>query len=681
MVCPETCNVCDGDRSPSRSPSPSARSFCDDDPDASFPVPSTGNTEPCIWLADRPQFIPEVCVKGLPAYDGCAETCGKCTDNCEDTMSTFQFQGVNRDCEWLKLRPFVQNIICIPGHDAYDNICSETCNACDGVRTPSSSPHPTLGPSITLQPSIAPSIKDTICDDDPVGKFPVPSLGTNEPCIWLAARPQFKGELCVKGLPAYDLCEETCGKCSDDCNDTTGSFAVNNVQRNCQWLRLRPGVQEVLCPAGSEAALVCPETCNSCDGRTAVPVPPSLPPPPSPAPTVAPTAAPTTAQTPAPTILQTPAPTPVPTPFPTVAQNPAPTPANTVATSPPATAGCDDDFSQTFRVESINQQQGCLWLADRLLFQLLLCRPDDPSGAYSICEETCGKCTDECVDTNGTFMVNNIARDCEWLILRPGQQATLCAMGSAVRSICPETCNECDTNTPAPSTTPTATPLPSFLLCDDTAGKFFAPTSGKEEPCVWLQDRPELIPSLCILDSEASRVCPETCGVCSDKCNDTTGDFLVGADSRDCDWLRLRPGFIKILCVPGSMASQTCPETCNICDGSPVAPSPAPAVCDDLPDSDFFVNETGKREPCIWLQDRPQFIPSLCTTGSEASIACPETCGVCKDNCEDGDGTFVINGISRDCEWLKVRPGLQASLCIEGFEAYKVCGETCNACD
>lgn len=45
----------------------------------------------------------------------CAETCGKCSDNCADSDGKFQIEGEIRTCLWLKLRPNMQPVQCTPG--------------------------------------------------------------------------------------------------------------------------------------------------------------------------------------------------------------------------------------------------------------------------------------------------------------------------------------------------------------------------------------------------------------------------------------------------------------------------------------------------------------------------------------------------------------------------------------
>jgi hypothetical protein len=101
------------------------------------------------------------------------------------------------------------------------------------------------------------------CDDDRYARFFV--AGKEEPCVWLAARMDQFGSLC--NGEAGDICRETCGTCFDDCEDTSGYFTYKGVLRNCLWLSLRNHVidEPGVCDPGSEAAMVCPETCDICD--------------------------------------------------------------------------------------------------------------------------------------------------------------------------------------------------------------------------------------------------------------------------------------------------------------------------------------------------------------------------------------------------------------------------------
>jgi hypothetical protein len=191
---------------------PTGSAFLCDDTDGEFFVDESDQPEPCIWLQARSKLIPEYCAEGSEASLVCPKTCGACTDECKDTRNSFIVRGIERDCGWLRIRPGQQAISCVVGSDVYLT-CPETCDACDGRDHPSSAPSsqgdtksPTSSPTKTVSPTDARQ-KET-CDDDPIGRFPVTSLGTSEPCIWLSDRPQYNDEVCVEGLPAWDLCEE-----------------------------------------------------------------------------------------------------------------------------------------------------------------------------------------------------------------------------------------------------------------------------------------------------------------------------------------------------------------------------------------------------------------------------------------------------------------------------------------
>eukprot|EP00545_Synedropsis_sp_CCMP1620_P006968 CAMPEP_0119009876 /NCGR_PEP_ID=MMETSP1176-20130426/4652_1 /TAXON_ID=265551 /ORGANISM="Synedropsis recta cf, Strain CCMP1620" /LENGTH=696 /DNA_ID=CAMNT_0006962457 /DNA_START=103 /DNA_END=2193 /DNA_ORIENTATION=+ len=113
---------------------PSSQLICDDNNRAQFVVNETsGYSNGCLWLAARPEWQEQLCVETHAAYTLCEETCGSCTDNCEDTEGgTFEHRGVNRPCSWLSLRSNVQQEVCVPGHMAME-VCQETCNVCDIV--------------------------------------------------------------------------------------------------------------------------------------------------------------------------------------------------------------------------------------------------------------------------------------------------------------------------------------------------------------------------------------------------------------------------------------------------------------------------------------------------------------------------------------------------------------------
>jgi hypothetical protein len=314
--------------------------------------------------------------------------------------------------------------------------------------------------------------------------------------------------------------------CMDDCDDTSTKFYIGSDIRDCLWVRLRPELKPDLCFPFSDAALHCPETCDTCDGPAA----PTEP----------------------------------------VAPTPPPVPASIA----PVLAGvCDDDQLTTFYVEDIQQYQRCIWLAARPEYMKTMCLSNHSSNAYSICAETCGKCVDDCFDSTGTFQVGTAIRDCEWLSLRPQVQNLLCSSDHDAWVVCPETCNVCDLPT-GTTLTPTSAPIaadngPAVFCDDDKLKTFFVEDINEFQRCVWLAARPTYIATLCAEgnESDARETCPETCGVCTDDCDDTDSKFNVGGDVRDCLWLSLRPTMQRTLCKFQNVRL-ACPETCDVCDAA-----------------------------------------------------------------------------------------------------------------
>jgi hypothetical protein len=290
---------------------------CDDNRFEKFFVEATGKKEPCTWLAARMDQFGDLCKEGHPsgAHEICRETCGKCADKCEDKDMAFTYDGIKRDCRWLSLRNWIidQPGVCAQGSEAA-NACPETCNICDATSAPALSQPPIRFPSVTPSssssepglPTSAPSLSqsqnglpssrpsfsnrfspavttmpktpsnsqapstDPYCDDLVDVYFFVEGEG-NKTCQWLAARKNVQENVCVFSHEAFHICEETCGKCSDDCrDDSNGKFLDhyrNGVMRDCKWLADRgASFRSKYCEDGEPARNICMETCDVCDG-------------------------------------------------------------------------------------------------------------------------------------------------------------------------------------------------------------------------------------------------------------------------------------------------------------------------------------------------------------------------------------------------------------------------------
>ena len=106
---------------------------------------------------------------------------------------------------------------------------------------------------------------------------------------------------------------------------------------------------------------------------------------------------------------------------------------------------CDDDLTATFYVQEKDLYRSCGWLARNIdRWRSRLCVPGED--AYSYCAETCGKCSDDCVDkADSSFFVNNVQKNqnCEWLSTRLSWQERLCIEGELAFEMCHESCNRC----------------------------------------------------------------------------------------------------------------------------------------------------------------------------------------------------------------------------------------------
>jgi hypothetical protein len=378
------------------------------------------------------------------------------------------------------------------------------------------------------------------CDDNEFLTYTVPFVG-NQRCDWLRARPEFQDALCKPGNAAYDICEETCKKCSDNCEDSSDNVLVNGVYRNCLYISLRQDLRVEQCQPGLPAYTKCQETCNACAGGTPLTLKPTSPP---------------------------------------VVRDNGVTPSPLIPTlSPQLRSSCDDSFFDTFYVEDIKQDQYCIWLRARPEYVAKLCVAGHASRARQVCPETCGVCTDSCEDSETKFDIGGKRRDCLWLSLRISEQVKNCNAKHEAWFHCRETCENCGDSKSAESfetDSPVTVNHDSIRdggdSCDDSRfGSFYVSSEIGQQKCVWLRARPGWQDILCAEGhaSGASMVCPETCDVCSDTCEDSTAKFMIDDKRRDCLWLSLRPDKQDEVCTDKNHeAYRACPETCNSCSSS-----------------------------------------------------------------------------------------------------------------
>ena len=110
--------------------------------------------------------------------------------------------------------------------------------------------------------------------------------------------------------------------------------------------------------------------------------------------------------------------------------------------------------------------------------------------------------------------------------------------------------------------------------------------------------------------------------------------------------------------------------------------------CDDAPpDRPFRISGQMQSQSCAWLAQRDgRYISYVCSNNRQAALLCHETCGACKDSCEDDpNGNFVVEGSGetqqrKNCAWLSQNVLARRQLCREGHDAYRLCRETCESC-
>lgn len=158
---------------------------------------------------------------------------------------------------------------------------------------PSSSTSPTYAPSQqpTLKLSQAPSLQRNLCEDRDYSflvTLPEGAIKYRD-CSWVKMNPERR---CRDNV--NDLCPKTCQNCK--CIDVPGTFTINNLQRDCDWIK----ENRIRCLYFPKAKIFCPETCSLC---TALPTS---------APTETQSQAPTEIQSEIPSIIQSIPPSPLP---------------------------------------------------------------------------------------------------------------------------------------------------------------------------------------------------------------------------------------------------------------------------------------------------------------------------------------------------------------------------------
>jgi len=93
---------------------------------------------------------------------------------------------------------------------------------------------------------------------------------------------------------------------------------------------------------------------------------------------------------------------------------------------------------------------------------------------------------------------------------------------------------------------------------------FEAGDRKRDGSCDWLRAADAALRDwFCSPGMDAWNVCEEACGKC--RCQDSKQLFLVDGQSRDCVWLDENQAMQKEHCVSDKIAYKLCPSTCGSC--------------------------------------------------------------------------------------------------------------------
>ena len=134
------------------------------------------------------------------------------------------------------------------------------------------------------------------------------------------------------------------------------------------------------------------------------------------------------------------------------------------------------------------------------------------------------------MDQPGLVAVSNGLgnRTCAWIAAQPGWKKFLCQEGYEAFEQCQETCNSCNDQVPEPAND----------TCEDSRKMVYINERVGYLRCFWLarflerQRSPHWKDKLCAPDQEAYTACPETCGACTDACEDQTGYYFYVKDAK-----------------------------------------------------------------------------------------------------------------------------------------------------
>jgi hypothetical protein len=333
-----------------------------------------------------------------------------------------------------------------------------------------------------------------------------------------------------------------------------------------------------------------------------------------------------------------------------------------------------ENIDRPFRIRlpdgSYSTDNGCAWVAVGKE------RRCDLEGVRDNCPVTCDYCM--CKDNPGTFSTRfSNSRDCQWV----SENLSICSMQPSAEYNCPLTCGKCaEVPSAAPSNRPTTespskaiTTTPSLSWCQDSTDQFSVEANTKD--CSWVGKKKQV---RCDLEGVRDN-CPVICDYCLCKDNPRVFSTRVSIQ-RDCQWVSENLS----VCYRLPLVEDNCPLTCGKCPARPSAapsdkpstesPSRAPTLSPSVSwcqDSTDQLSVNGNTRDCSWVAAKKQI---RCNFGG-ISDNCPVTCDSCK--CMDNPGTFLGKDfLDKTCQWVSE----ELSRCnVQPLAEYN-CPLTCGKC-
>lgn len=344
---------------------------------------------------------------------------------------------------------------------------------------------------------------------------------------------------------------------------------------------------------------------------------------------------------------------------------------------------CSRDTYRYFYVSERFGEQNCRWLQNRPVEQQRLCRPNE--SGYRYCPKTCGVCDTPTPTMAPPTSVSPTSTPSAWQVVEVADSPTTAPpVGTALTTFTPtlEIVTTDILPTAIPTTTdPTVSPTVSTDLseCRDREDTFFVNDVWGEQDCNWLRLQPIEKEWLCLPQFAASRICRQTCDVCTSP-SEPSSTMQPTLDQV----FTVAPTLVPTTITPPPSSGEQ-PQESPPPFGSPtLSPTSEETIWEtQVPTSVLGVNPdpwpVATPIPTFRPTRRPVVAPPQPQPTSPVSQ--PDVPPViCTD---DPDVVFPVMAFgNRSCFWLSrpLRVLIRVFECVPSRPAYSICPVTCGGC-